>query len=48
MLPQETDKIFINPRLWRKWGEQVQNSFIEWANIGELNFYQIHYFLQLH
>ena len=36
MLPQETDKIFINPRLWRKWGEQVQNSFIEWANIGEL------------
>ena len=34
MLPKETDKIFINPKLWKKWGEKVQKSFIEWANIS--------------
>lgn len=34
MLPKETDKIFINPKLWKKWGETIQQSFIEWANIS--------------
>lgn len=34
MLPKETDKIFINPKLWKKWGESTQQAFIEWANIS--------------
>lgn len=36
MLPKETDKIFINPKLWNKWGSTIQQSFIEWANISVL------------
>ena len=36
MLPKETDKIFINPKLWNKWGSNIQQSFIEWANISIL------------
>lgn len=36
LLPKETDNIFINPRLWKKWGEEVQQAFVEWANISIL------------
>lgn len=36
MLPKETDKIFINPKLWDKWGKDIQQSFIEYANISML------------
>lgn len=36
LLPKETDKIFINPKLWNKWGNSIQQSFIEWANVSML------------
>ena len=36
MLPKETDKIFINPKFWDKWGKDIQQSFIEYVNISVL------------
>lgn len=36
MLPKETDKIFINPRLWEKFGVAVQQSFLSQCNLGSL------------
>lgn len=36
MLPKETDKIFINPRLWIKFGVDVQNSLLAHCNLGQL------------
>lgn len=36
MLPKETDKIFINPCLWEKFGVDVQQSFLAQCNLGSL------------
>lgn len=36
MLPRETDKIFINPLLWKKFGEGVQQSLLAHCNFGYL------------
>lgn len=36
ILPKETDKIFINPKLWKKWGKDVQDAFLTWANLSIL------------
>lgn len=36
MLPKETDKIFINPRLWKKFGVDVQQSLLAQCNLGSL------------
>ena len=37
MLPKETDKIFINPRLWKKFGVAVQQSLLAQCNLGMLS-----------
>lgn len=36
MLPRETDKIFINPLLWKKFGKGVQQSLLAHCNLGYL------------
>lgn len=37
MLPEMTDKIVISPRLWTYWGNEIQKSLVEWANLSIFN-----------
>ena len=35
-LPRWSDSIIISPRLWKKWGKQIQESFIAHANFDDI------------